>query len=150
MADQPRQLTLTGLAARSNGNPTRKAGRRSPIGTPETRPPVRTTDNAASHDGAARIAPRIAGLKAQVLRVFAAAGAAGATNEDLYAAYPTVREDSLRPRVGELIVLKLLEEVGRRPGSRGVDITIWRLTALGRRVVGVPDTAERTEAGDGR
>lgn len=98
----------------------------------EARPPVRRADGDAAHDGARAVQPRIRGLRARAFATFARAGAAGATNEDVYRDHPDVREHSIRPRVAELIEAGLLEECGRRRGSYGVDITLWRLTALGR------------------
>jgi hypothetical protein len=95
----------------------------------DTFPPVRNTDPAASHAGAAMIMPHVGKLQRMVLRVFLGAGPMGATNEDVYHAYSSLQEHSLRPRVNELHQKGFVEMIGRRRGSHGVDITVWRATA---------------------
>lgn len=87
--------------------------------------PVRTTDPQASRDGAQKIRRSRGALRIKVLKVFILAGPGGATNEDLYKAYPEIKPDSLRPRVGELLKLGLIRECGRSLGSCGVYITRW-------------------------
>jgi hypothetical protein len=101
----------------------------------EVRAPVRRVDGDAARDGATAIQCRLRGLRLRAFDTFARAGDHGATNEDVYSDSPGVREHSIRPRVAELAEAGLIEECGRRRGSYGVDITVWKLTALGRSVV---------------
>ena len=96
------------------------------------RMPVRATDNAASHAGAAAIQPRLAKLLLLAFRTFARAGDAGATNEDLYRDNPKIQEHSIRPRVAQLVEMGLIYECGYRMGSHGVAITVWKMTDSGK------------------
>ena len=99
----------------------------------DTHPPVRNSDPAASHAGAAAINPHMGRLQRDAMIVFLDAGERGATNEDLYAAYPGLQEHSIRPRVNELKRMGFIERLGRRMGSHGVAITVWRISENGKR-----------------
>jgi hypothetical protein len=96
--------------------------------------PARDSDPETSQAAARRLTGRY-GLQRKVLHVFAVAGFKGATNEDVYAAYPDIREDVLRPRVAELRTSGLIEEWAKRMGSRKRDIMVWRITDRGRAYV---------------
>jgi hypothetical protein len=94
--------------------------------------PVRKTDNTASHSGAAAIQPHRTRLIQVAFATFVRAGDNGATNEDLYRDNPRIQEHSIRPRVAELIDKGWIYECGSRNGSHGVEITVWRLTEVGK------------------
>ena len=108
----------------------------------EIRPPVREVDGEAAHEGAEAIKPRVPNLRERAFWTFARAGEKGATNEDLYRDHPDLRPDSIRPRVAELVKVGLIEECGRRRGSYGVSITVWKLTELGRSLAEVDNEKE--------
>jgi len=99
-----------------------------PVMLEDLREPVRTTDPQASRDGARKSRHHRNALRLKVLQVFIMSGDNGATNEDIYKAYPDIKPDSLRPRVAELNRKGLIEECGRSLGSCGVSITRWHIT----------------------
>jgi hypothetical protein len=97
--------------------------------------PARDSDPMTSKVAARLLSGRSV-LQRKVLRVFFYFGAAGATNEDVYAAYPGIREDALRPRVAELRNAGLIEEFTTKMGSRKRHIAVWRITRLGTKCYG--------------
>lgn len=92
--------------------------------------PVRNTDPETSHEAARKLTSRNR-LQRKVLQVFYTHAEHGATNEDVYAGWPHLREDALRPRVAELRDAGFIRDYGTRMGSRRHHIRIWRITPAG-------------------
>lgn len=96
--------------------------------------PARLTDPRTSHAAAQSVQFKLGFVRHMVFTVFVAKYPDGASNEDIYRAYPMEREDTVRPRVAELKNEGFIEECGEVLGSKGRYISLWKLTSFGRQV----------------
>lgn len=128
----PAGTTAADLAARAGrriAEPSRAAAAALRRASDDYVQPGRTV---TSNDAARRALPRSGTQRRTVLDAIADAAARGhhgATDVEL-ARHLTMSPNSVRPRRGELVELRLVEDSGRRRSHHGADHIVWAPTAV--------------------
>lgn len=87
-------------------------------------PALRSDARSTSVQAATKVVPKVKGQRAAVLAAIISAGSRGAIDEEIGAAIG-LDGNSVRPRRGELLALKLIHDSGTRTNSGGNKCVVW-------------------------
>jgi hypothetical protein len=97
------------------------------------------TTSATSHEAAESIKPHVRDLRRRVCEFIAQQGASGATDEECQIGLGMIGSTQ-RPRRGEIWAYGLITDQSgeRRPTTSGRAATVWHVTDVGIRALGMP------------